>query len=317
VEEEQLMKRALIAVGTLAVLALLVPSLHAQSRGGARGKVFDEEGAPVADATVSIQYMDGTRPPFEVQTSDKGEYIQIGLPAGGYQITANKEGYVEAGLTMRIGMGGMTPIPDLEIINVEAAAKQAGPNNELLQEKFAEGVALARAGSFDEAEVMFKEVLELQPGIPEVYRNLAYVYEKREDWENADMSLLSALDLRPGDASFVASLAELYRKTGREDEAMALLTEQASDNPEDAVAQFNRGLFLLDGGQSADALAAFEAALAADPELGEAHYHLGTILVGLGKVPESVAHLETYLATNPDNAEYAATAQGLIEALKQ
>lgn len=98
---------------------------------------------------------------------------------------------------------------------------------------------------------------------------------------------------------------------------MALLNEQASDNPADAVSQFNRGLFLLDGGNGAEALAAFEAALAADPELGEAHYHLGTILVGQDKVPESVAHLETYLATNPDNAQYVATAQGLIEALKQ
>ena len=311
------MKRALIAVGTLTVLAVLVPWGQAQSRGGARGKVFDEEGAPVADATVSIEYTDGARPPFEVQTSDKGEYIQIGLPAGGYKITASKEGYLEAVLTMRIGMGGMTPIPDLQMISVEAAAKQAGPDNAFIQEKFGEGVALARAGSLDEAEALFKEILELQPGIPEVYRNLAYVYDKSEDWENAEMSLLSALDLRPGDASFVAALAELYRKTDRGDEAMALLAEQASDNPEDAVSQFNRGLFLLDGGNGAEALAAFEAALAADPELGEAHYHLGTILVGQGKVPESVAHLETYLATNPDNAQYVATAQGLIEALKQ
>jgi len=311
------MKRALIAVGTLAVVALLVPSVQAQSRGGARGKVFDEEGTPVADAKVTIEYTDGARPPFDVQTSDKGEYIQIGLPAGGYKITASKEGYLDAVLTMRIGMGGMTSIPDLQIISREAAARQAGPNNELIQEKFSEGVKLARAGSLDEAEVLFKEILELQPGIPEVYRNLAYVYDKREDWENAEMSLLSALDLRPGDASFVAALAELYRKTGRGDEAMALLNEQTSDNPEDAVSQFNRGLFLLDSGQSVEALAAFEAALAADPELGEAHYHIGTILIGQGKVPESIVQLETYLATNPDNAEYAATAQGLIEALKK
>ena len=77
------MKHALIAVGTLAVVALLVPSVQAQSRGGARGKVFDEEEAPVADAKVLIEFTDGARPPFEVQTNDKGEYIQIGLPAGG------------------------------------------------------------------------------------------------------------------------------------------------------------------------------------------------------------------------------------------
>lgn len=311
------MKRALVGVGTLIVLGLLVPSLQAQSRGGARGKVLDEEGTAVADATVTIHYSDGARPDFQVTTNKKGEYIQIGLPSGGYLITANKEGYVEDGLTMRIGMGGMTDVPDLKITSAKAAAKQAGPDDAFVQEKFAEGVELARAGSLDEAEAVFKEILEIQPGIPEVYRNLAFVYDKKGDLEGAENSFLSALDLRPGDASFVAALAEFYRKNGRADEAMALLAAQTAENPDDAVSQFNRGLFLLDAGNSAEALAAFEAALAVDPELSEAHYHLGTILVGQGKVPESVAHLEAYLATSPDNTEYAATAQGLIAALKQ
>ncbi len=311
------MKRALTAVGVLAVLALLVPPAQAQSYGGARGKVFDEEGTPVADAKVVLEYTDGTRSPLEVETGDKGEYLQIGLLAGGYRITASKEGYLDAVLTMRIGMGGMTSIPDLQIISQKAVEAMVGPDEALIREKFAEGVELAGTGSLDEAVAVFKEILQLQPGIPEVYRNLGYVYDQKEDWANAEASYLSALDLRPGDADFVAALAAVYRKTGREDEALELLAQTASDNPEDAASQFNRGLFLLDAGESQEAQAAFEAALAADPGMAEAHYHLGTILVGLGKVPESIAHLETYLATNPDNPQNTATAQGLIEALKQ
>ena len=79
----------------------------------------------------------------------------------------------------------------------------------------------------------------------------------------------------------------------------------------------HQGIFLLGSGQSVEAQAAFEAALAADPSLAEAHYHLGTILVGQGKVPEAIEHLETYIASGPSNEQYAATAQGLVQALKQ
>ena len=311
------MKGALTAVGILTVLALVVPPTQAQSRGGARGKVVAENGEPVAGAKVLLQYTDGTRTPFEVETNEKGEYIQIGLLPGGYHFTASKEGYVDASLDIRITFGGITSIPDLPLMSQKAAAKQAGPDTDFIREKFAEGVELASSGKLDDAEAVFKEILEIQPGIPEVYRNLGYVYVKKEDWANAEASYQSALDLRPGDSGFVAALAEVYRKTGREDEAMELLSQTASDNPEDATSQFNRGLFLLEAGKSEEAQAAFEAALAADPGMAEAHYHLGTILVGQGKVPESVAHLETYLATNPDNSQNAATAQGLIEALKQ
>jgi TolA-binding protein len=49
----------------------------------------------------------------------------------------------------------------------------------------------------------------------------------------------------------------------------------------------------------------------------EAHYYLGTLLVGQGKVPEAIEHLESYVASEPPNAQNVATAQGLLEALKQ
>jgi thioredoxin-like negative regulator of GroEL len=131
------------------------------------------------------------------------------------------------------------------------------------------------------------------------------------------MSYQAALDLRPGDSEFVAALAQMYQDSGQGEKAMALMSDAAAENPADARTQLNQGIFLLGSGQTAEAQAAFESALAADSSLAEAHYHLGTILVGQGKVPEAIEHLEAYVASDPANAQYAATAQGLIEALQQ
>lgn len=310
------MKRALAVLGTLGVLALSVTPVLAQSRGGARGKVVDEEGNPVPGAKVLLKYTDGTSSTFEVEADENGEYIQIGLQPGGYYFTASREGFVDASLDIRITIGGITTVPDLEMMSVEAARKLQGPDQAQIQEMFNEGVQLAQAADLDGAEAKFNEILEIQPGIPEVYRNLGWIATQRKDWEAAELNYQSALDLRPGDPTFMAALAEVYRSTGRTDEALELMSEAAVDNPDDAKSQFNQGLFLLDGGKTEEAQAAFEAALAADPEMAEAHYHLGTILVGQGKVGESVEHLEAYLASNPDNEQQKATAEGLVAALK-
>jgi tetratricopeptide (TPR) repeat protein len=311
------MKHALTVVGILVALALVAAPVAAQTSGGARGKVVDENNEPVADAQVLLEFEGGLTRKYEVKTNDKGEYMQVGLAIGPYKITATKEGYVPAAMGVTIGMGVSQQVPELQLISNEAAAKQASPDAEAIRAKFDEGVALVQAGKLDEAEAVYKGILAESPGIAGVYQNLGYIYAQKKDWARAEESYLAALDLRPGEPEYVTALAKIYQESGQPEKATALIAQAAADNPEDAQTQLNQGIFQLNEGKTAEAQASFEAALAADPGLAEAHYHLGTIMVGQGKVAEAVEHLEKYIASNPDNEQYAATAQGLVQALKQ
>jgi Flp pilus assembly protein TadD len=312
------MKNLLTGIAFFAALAVLLPPpVPAQSAGGIMGKVVDEEEQPVAGATILVEYEGGVTRTYEMKTNDKGEYAQLGLQVGNYRITATKDGYVPGAIGIRVGMGLSRDLPAIELVSEKAAIKEAAPDEAAIRERFDAGVAAARAGNLDEAETIFTELLAESPGIAEVHRNLGYVHAQREDWDKAEASYLAALDLRPGDSNFVSALAQLYSDSGQEEKAAALMAQAAADNPESAETQLNQGIFQLNSGQNAEAQASFEAALAADPSLAEAHYHLGTIMVGQGKVAEAVDHLEKYLASNPDNPQYAATAQGLVQALKQ
>jgi tetratricopeptide (TPR) repeat protein len=308
------MRHTLIAVGLLTSLALLAPPAEAQS-GGARGKVVDAEGQGIPDASVVIDEP-GSNLKFEIRTNQNGEYIQVGLSPGNYRITVTKEGYESRSLQARIGIGMATDIDKVELPPAKAAAPPPG-SEEVVRERFAQGVELVQAGQLDEAVAVFEEILASQPGILEVHRNLGFIYAQQKNWEKAEASFLAALELRPGEPDFVAALAKIYEESGQEEKARDLISQAASDNPEDGTAQFNQGVFLLREGKNEEAMAAFEAALAADPPTAEAHYYLGTLLVGQGKVPEAIEHLEAYMASNPANAQNAATAQGLLEALKQ
>jgi len=312
------MKSLISAVACLAVLFILAPAPAApQTSGGILGKVVDEEKQPVADATVLIEFEDGVTRSYEVKTNDKGEYMQVGLPIGNYRITASKDGYVAGAIGIKVGMGLARDTPPLELLSEAAAAKQVSPDAEAIKAQFDEGVKLARAGDLDAAEAIFNDILTKNPGIAGVHRNLGYIHAQRKDWDAAEASYLAALDLRPGEGEFVTALVQLYTDSGQEEKAAALMAQAAADNPDDAATQLAQGKFQINEGQTAEAQASFEAALAADPSLAEAHYHLGTVLVGQGDVAGALEHLEAYIASNPDNAQYLATAQGLVQALKQ
>ena len=300
------MKRALATIGVLAGLVLLAPPAQAQMA-GVRGKVVDEEGKGVSGAKILIEFVN--KPvTYDTKTDRKGEYLQLGIELGIYRIIATREGYVGGSIDVRVN--GVIDAPRIELA-------VAPPSAADITEMFNEAVKLAEAGQLDEAEAAFKEVLELQPGLAQVHGNLGYIYAQKKDWADAEASYLAALELSPGDPAFMFALSEVYRDSGRDEKAQELLDEMASERPEDGAAQLQRGVFLLNSGKNQEAQAAFEAALAADSTMAEAHYHLGTLLVGQGKVPEAIEHLEAYLATSPENAQAAATAQGLIEALKK
>jgi Tfp pilus assembly protein PilF len=309
------MKRAFLAGGLLLSLALLPAPVGAQG-GTAKGKVVDSEGNGVAEATVLVQFMGELPRKYELTTSKSGDYIQLGLYPGPYRFTASKEGYQPNFVDHRVQLGDRTLIPDITLKSGDEVLKEQGRPTEALKAKFTKAVELTNSGEFDEAEVLFKEVLEEAPNVPEAYLNLAFVYAHRKDWATAEANYLKALELRPGDPATTSGLAQVYMDSGQQEKAEALVNQAAGENAEDATAQFNRAVFLANSGDTVEAISAFEAALAADPSMAEAHYHLGTLLVGQDKVPEAIGHLETYLSMEPQNEQNIATANGLIAALK-
>lgn len=310
------MKRVVFAGGLVLGLTLLAAPSEAQM-GGARGKVVDPEGQPVADATVLLESRGGVARRYETKTNDRGEYIRVGLLVGPYRITAAKDGYQAVAMERNIAMGEPTDLPLMTLkpldrdstIDPNAAAE--------LREKYSRAVELTRGGQLDEAETLFKEILETLPGLAPVHQNLGYISAQREDWPNAEKHYLEALDLDPEEPAIKHGLVRVYRGSGQKEKALALVNQMAEEYPEDATAQYNRALFLNDTGETEEAAKAFEAALAADPGFVEAHYELARICLLQSKGPEAMEHLEAYLAGHPTNETNKATAEGLLEALKK
>jgi Flp pilus assembly protein TadD len=310
------MKRILVAGGLLLCLALLGTPARAQT-GSARGRVMTEQGQPIVEAKIEIEFTGGLTRKFETKTNKKGEFIQVGMPPGPYKITATKEGFQGSFIEVRISLGDPTEVPEFRLKTMSAGQKAAaGGGQDDVGASFKKAVELARAGQYDQAEAAYKELLTKDPSIPEVHYNLALVYRQKKDTPSAEAAFLKAIELRPGYAAAYLELSRTYQTTGQMAKAVELMTKVAADNPGDAKLQFGLGEACFNSGKYEEASAAFQKTAQLDPALPEVYYYLGTLAVTQNKVAEAVANLEKYLALNPQNEQFVATAKGLLGALK-
>jgi tetratricopeptide (TPR) repeat protein len=307
------MNRYTVGAGILAALLLFGADARAQT-GTARGKVVDDQGQPVPDAKVTIEFQGGVTRKYEVKTNQKGEYLQVGLAPGMYKFTVNKEGHRGSFVDERVNLGDPTVIPDLKLM---AAAAGTGKPADTLSGPFAAATNLTREGKWDEAEAAFKEILTKYPSVPEVHYNLGYIYSQKKDWAAAEAAYQKAAELRPGYVEAWMALHRVYMESGQKDKAEEVMKQAVATNGENPTVQFNLGVAYLNAQQLDEAEAAFKKVQSLDPANVEVIYYLGTIALNKGKTDECIALMEKYLASSPKNTQNMATAQGLVAALKK
>jgi tetratricopeptide (TPR) repeat protein len=313
------MKRLVLACGLIALFFFAVSDASAQT-GTARGRVVDEQGQPIVDAKVELDFQGGVNRKLETKTNKKGEYTQVGLHPGVYRVTGSKEGYQPSYVEEKISLGEPTNLSDLKLMTAKAAAAAAGGKAGAamaeLSSKFSAAADLLKVGKLDEAEAAFNDILAKNPSVPEAHYNLAMIAAQRKNPAAALVEYQKAIDLRPGYSEAWAALARTYQESGQKDKAVEVLQDAAAKNEGDAVIQFNLGVQLLNAQRGDEAEAAFKKAATLDPSNSEVEFYLGTLAVQKGNTAECIAHLEKYLAAGPKSAQNEATAKGLIAALK-
>lgn len=129
-----------------------------------------------------------------------------------------------------------------------------------------------KAGLYDRAEGLFRELLDNNVHLSSVLPLLLDIYQQEKDWENAitiaeQMGYVGEQPARSVIAQFYCELAENARARENDDEALRRLGQAAEYNPHCARASLIRAHITRQKGDHAAALSAYEQVAERDIEL--------------------------------------------------
>ena len=162
------------------------------------------------------------------------------------------------------------------------------------------------AGSYQQAEQKYLEVLHHDDKNVNTLANLATIQLEMGHFEDAEKNLKAALAVAPGDAFSLSILGNLKFRQAKYDEALDALSRAAKVDPRNAEIQNFLGLTLSEKGMRSAAETAFRKAILLNPNYGGAQNNLAVFY--LTQQPPSVElarwHYEKAVAAgfprNPD-----------------
>ncbi len=165
------------------------------------------------------------------------------------------------------------------------------------------GKVKARLGEDSEASLLFKRVVEVDPGSPEAHLNLAIALADAKDLSGALKEATRAEQLAPGAAAAHLNRARLLSDMGRIPEARQEFATASRLDPQDAETSFLWGSFELNNHHAVAATPLLRKVISSQPNNFEAYFLLGKSLDLQQRPQEAIDMWRHAVAINPDDQE--------------
>jgi tetratricopeptide (TPR) repeat protein len=170
-------------------------------------------------------------------------------------------------------------------------------------EAFAAAIAHHRAGRIDEAERLYRMILDSDPGAFHAWHMLGVVASQSGKPELGAEHIQQAIALRPNFAEAHYNLGRCLQEMGKQAEAIDSYRQAVALEPQLFSAHLNLGAMLHEVGQLAEAVESYGRALAIKPDDAEAHNNLGNVFRSLGRMDDAVSCLRRAVQLRPDYAD--------------
>src|SRR5438876_3774987 len=158
---------------------------------------------------------------------------------------------------------------------------------------------LHRVGKLDEAERLYRAVLETDADHFDALHALGIVAAQRRNFSAADELLRRALAVDPRAPDALANRSNVQNALGRFADALASADEALRIDPRHVGALYNRALALHRQNRHAEAIASYDAALAVAPDFVDALANRGAALLDLQRYDEALSSFDRALARRP------------------
>ncbi len=304
--------RGLTLVLFMALFMALTASAAAQDwrgRGRIQGSVIDENGQPIAGATLDARNPErggGTT----IKTDKKGRWVLGGIAPGSWQIDVAAEGYETKKISVNLP-GEEARLAPFEVPLVKAAPR--GPAPELVAAATAADAAY-KAGRYAEARAEYERLLPQRPDLaPLLHQQIGFTYLQEKQPAQAVSHLDKVLELEPQNQRIRAIAAQAALEAGLVDKGRELLASLDASSVEHADILFNLGVNFLNAGQSQDAIAWFGKTIAKDPAYVDAYYRRALASLGQGRTAEARADFQKVVELQPEGDMASMSRKALAE----
>ncbi|HYM59896.1 MAG TPA: tetratricopeptide repeat protein [Thermoanaerobaculia bacterium] len=162
------------------------------------------------------------------------------------------------------------------------------------------GAGLRGKRRIAEAEQSARKAIEIDPGPPAPYFNLAVILVDRQQYDAADAAFLQSMAHGLGAADrHLADFAALYRQRSLAPRAVALLIKGRELFPGSALIAADLGASLADAGRDAEAIPELERALALEPTSTQTLNNLGLVYANRNEYARALDYWNRSLSIDP------------------
>ena len=195
-----------------------------------------------------------------------------------------------------------------------------GPRELTLEEAVTVAIVLQNHGRLEEAQELFRLVLEAEPEHPRAVHFAGVLAHQQQRNDEALALIARSLELQPDVADWHSNLGIVYQSCGELERAIASYERAIVLDPTHANAHSNLGVVLRGIGKPEDAERAYRTAIQLDPEHIDAYSNLGILLTALNRPREATAcfcKVITLRPKHPDARKLLALAHSTMGELEE
>ncbi|MBR1777085.1 MAG: tetratricopeptide repeat protein [Alphaproteobacteria bacterium] len=164
-------------------------------------------------------------------------------------------------------------------------------------------VRLHEQGRLDEAEAMYRQLLEIAPEQTDVLHLLGMLALQKKSFDSAVELLYKAVRLAPDVVAYEFTLAQALQDSGHPKEALEHYKSVLKKDDSLPEAYHNMGIIYRFDGDFAEAERLFQKAVELRPDFASAYVNLALLARDKGQMDRALSLLDRALQVDSDNAE--------------
>ncbi|MGB3962090.1 MAG: tetratricopeptide repeat protein [Sulfurimonas sp.] len=166
---------------------------------------------------------------------------------------------------------------------------------------FAEAVKKHQENKLDEAEIMYEQILKIDPKHAATLHALGLLLTSKKEYKRATQLIKKAISLKAHEV-YYHNLGALFGRQGKNQNAVEMYEKAIKLNPRYAEAYYSLGVTLKDLGKTDDAINMFEKTIVLNPMHAECYNNLGVVLQEKGNIEDAMLMLTKVIELNPKHA---------------